>query len=155
MARTNRGDHPDIDPTSGELKADAYDDPQRRAFNRMMSDPTARAAFMERLSLWQSRLPEPVQREIAGRTFAEGEDAFTGYVEYRAEAERWRHGYYPGDLTSEDVSNMTPAEYDAAFDERGVPREGYTFRATDRDTSYDSGMSPITAAELRNRGAQP
>ncbi len=153
--RTSKGDHPDIDPTSGELKADAYLPDAERAFNRMYADPAARQRFMDRLQQWQSRLPVDVQREIAGKTFGEGRTAYEGYLQYKDSAEAWLRGLHPASFSAEDLGRMSDSEWDERIDERGQVRDGWTYRVTDRDITIDDGLPGSTAAELRNRGAQP
>src|SRR5215471_5396055 len=153
MPMSNKGRHPDLDD-QGNLLPDAYVDSRRRDFNRMMRDPARRAVFMQNLARWQSRLPQDVQQFVQRQTYAAGSDAYTGYQAYRQTIEAAGQSWHGGEVTSEDVARMTPAEYDRVFDETGRPREGYTFRPTSRDVVIDDSMDNATRREFGNRGGR-
>lgn len=148
MARTDRGDHPDLTP-DGDVRDDAFVEPRRRDFNRTFADPLQRQVFLEHVARRQSQLPREIQVEIQGKTYAPGADAYTGYLEYEQAIETSKGYWRSGEVTSDDVARMSPAEYDRVFDERGQPREGYSFRATPRDLLTDVDQS--TRDELRRR----
>lgn len=148
MPISGRGQHPDFDE-HGNLFADAFLEPQRRDFNRMMADPAGRQRFMENVTRYQSQLPVEVQREVQGQTYGAGRDAYDGWQLYREAVEQAHRYYRAGEVTSDDVARMTPAEYDRVFDERGQPREGYSFRSTSRDVRTNDSTDPHTRQELR------
>lgn len=154
MPPTNRGDHPDFDPVSGDLRDDAHLPPPRRDFNRTWADPTQRERLMAQIVRWQSQLPAEVQLDVQGRTF--GSDPYTGYQEYKQAVAEARNLWRGNELTSDDVSRMSLEEYDRAFDETGKPREGFTFRPTGRDvvTDAEAGVDRYSRDELNRRRGQ-
>jgi hypothetical protein len=142
--------HPDLDE-NGDLLPDVFQDPARRNFNRMMADPVQRAAFMQQVTRWQSSLPEDTQRMVQGRGYgAPGGDAYDGWLRYRAHVQDTNQWAHTGELTGADVDRMSLEEYNAAFDETGRPRPGYSFRRTERDVRFDDGMDQSSTSELRN-----
>jgi hypothetical protein len=155
MPTTNRGQHPDIDPDTGYLKADAYVDPVRRDFNRMMQDPAQRAHFMSHIDEWQRRLPVDVQQFVQGQTYAAGQDTYTGYLQYRETVDAAQQAWHGGEVTSDDVARMTDEQYAQVFNEKGQLRAGYTFRTTPRDVRIDDAMDSATRREFGNRGGRP
>jgi len=148
MPRTRRGDHPDLDE-HGNVLPDAFLPRAQRDFNRdYAANPVG---FMERVARWQGRLPAEIQREIQGKTYGAGQDVYSGFQEYLRAVDDARTYWRNGELTSEDVARMTPAEFDRAFDERGRPREGYSFRPTSRDVPLDSQRMDDSSRQELNR----
>ena len=158
----SRGEHPDLDPESGDVRWQSYlyTDPNERRFMQMWADDAERASFMARVAARQSEEDLVVQNFVQGRAYgAEGESAYRGYQRYqemlkyaRDQAATFQGGHTI--LHGDDVANMSEAEYDKYFDERGVPREGVIYRATSRDVPIDDGMDQTARSELRTRGVQ-
>jgi hypothetical protein len=150
---TTRGQHPDIDPETGDIKPDVDLPPARREFYRMWQDEAQRDAFMARLARQQVQLPQDVQRAVAGQQYsADGGDPYAGYMAYLADIQQLRQ--VGNEVTGRDVSQMTAEEYDALFDARGQPRQGVTYSPTGRDVDVANRggrIDPFSEQELRNR----
>jgi len=153
----SRGEHPDLDPESGDVRWQSYlyTDPNERRFMQMWADDAERASFMARVAARQSEEDLVVQNFVQGRAYgAEGESAYRGYQRYqemlkyaRDTAASFQGGHTI--LHGDDVASMSTAEYDKYFDEKGQPRDGVIFRPTSRDTRLNDAIDPSSAAELR------
>jgi hypothetical protein len=143
-----RSTHPDISVT-GDLMADAYLPPDRRDFHRLRADPVRWQAFMAGVAARQAREHPDVQGYVAGVEY--GGDVYDGYQAYQADLQAAREIYGRSrELTSYDVANMTLEEYDRAFDEKGQPREGVSFRVTDRDVVADADQGVDRFSRMEN-----
>ena len=131
--------HPDLDD-NGELKPDVDLPVDARDFLRMSADQTQWSAFMDRVAAAQRREAEDVQQWVGGRTYAG--DPYTAYQAYLRDLERVRRAAgRERELNGYDVEAMTLEEYDRAFDEHGRPRDGFSFRHSDRDIPIDDQQS--------------
>jgi hypothetical protein len=136
-SNTNRGAHPDLDEF-GNVRWEAFLPPDRRAFMELRRDPVRWQAFYAGLTERQRREHPDVQAWVAGETYAPHGDTLDGLREYQADLAKAREVYgVDKELTSYDVQAMSLEEYDKAFDAHGRPREGYSFRRTDRDIIAD------------------
>ncbi len=159
--RSRRGDHPDLDPESGDVKWTSYlySDPREKAFMEMWNDPQAQAAFMARLEARQREEHPDVQAWVGGQTFAPDQSPYHGHQRYQ-EVLRYARGQVARNegmeaiIHGEDVAEMSMQEYDKFFDERGQPREGVIYRPTSRDTRVDDSMSGSTASEMQQARAR-
>jgi len=155
---SRRGQHPDIDPQTGDIKWQAYrySDPRERAFQEMWDDPARRQRFMAEVAARQYEEDPVVQGIIQGRTYAPGDTPYAGYMQYeesRRIAREQAALHYGGNtiVHGDDVAKMSLQEYDRYFDERGRPRPGVVYRATSRDVPYDESTNSASRREFRNR----
>jgi hypothetical protein len=142
--------HPDI-TENGEVAWDAFIPPARRDFLRLQQDPARWAQFMNGVAERQRREHQDVQSWVGGQHY-QG-DPLEAFQAYQQDLQTAREALgHDKELTSYDVQNMSLEEYDRAFDERGRPREGYSFRRTDRDiVADDQAVDRFTRGENEMR----
>jgi hypothetical protein len=154
-SNTRRGEHPDIDPASGDVKWEASLPPDRREFLELWNDPVRKAMFMDGVAQRQSREHPDTQEAVAGRYYDGNGDPLTAYQQYQSDLS-WARQYtgHDKELTSYDVANMDLDTYNRHFDANGRPKDGFTFRTTSRDIVADDQVVDKfsrTENELRAR----
>jgi hypothetical protein len=156
-SNTNRGQHPDIDPASGEPLWDTHLPVAQRDFARLRRDPQRWQAFYDGVAQQQMREHPDVQEAVAGRYYDGNGDPLQAYQDYQSDLS-WARRYTGRDkeITSWDVENHDLDWYNERFDEHGRPREGYSFRATSRDIVTDTqSVDPYSRDELQRRARDP
>lgn len=151
----SKSQHPDLDEY-GNVRWETNIDPDRRAFLEVWADPVKKAAFMDGVAARQAREHEDVQRYVGGLEYP-GPDPLAAFQQYQADLQSAREIYgHEREFTSYDIANMSLEQFDAAFDQNGRPREGYSFRQTDRDVRPDSqAVDRFSRQENLSRASDP